>query len=52
MRLLGKMRTLREKVSKKIVTFLEALTMAAVELTWQPVKAAIQAAIETLSRVR
>ena len=50
--MLNKMNILREQVSKKIVTFVEALSLAAVQLGSSSTQMAIKGAIETLSKVR
>ena len=50
--MLNKMNILREQVSRKIVTFIEALSLASVQLGSSSTKMGIKGAVETLSKVR
>ena len=50
--MLNKMNILREQVSRKIVTFVEALSLAAVQLGSSSTQMGIKGAIDTLSKVR
>ena len=51
-RMMNKMNILREQVSRKIVTFIEALSLASVQLGSSSTKMGIKGAVETLSKVR